>query len=142
MPSRKLEDLLPQVEAKAREFLTQCREQGIEVLIYCTYRSYEEQAAEYAKGRTAGGRVVTNAPAGHSYHNHRRAFDCVPMRGSKPVWGIKGDDLVLWQKIANIAKSLGFEWGGDFKKFKDFPHFQYTEGKTIEDLIGGVGEAR
>jgi len=40
-------------------------------------RTYEEQDALYAQGRTAPGPKVTNAPGGHSNHNFGLAFDMV-----------------------------------------------------------------
>jgi peptidoglycan L-alanyl-D-glutamate endopeptidase CwlK len=126
MALRTLDALLPHVKAKAEEFLRLCDLANIDVLIYCTYRTYEEQEAEYAKGRTVAGKIVTNAKGGDSYHNWGRAFDCVPMVNGRAQWS----DNALYDKIGSIGKSIGLEWGGDWK-FKDRPHFQYTEGKTI-----------
>ena len=48
MASRDLKDLLPVVEGKARDFLAECKKAGIDVLIYCTYRSVKEQDELYA----------------------------------------------------------------------------------------------
>jgi peptidoglycan L-alanyl-D-glutamate endopeptidase CwlK len=33
-----------------------------------------------------------------------------------------------------IFKKYGWEWGGDWKKFKDAPHFQKTFGYTTTQL--------
>ena len=33
-----------------------------------------------------------------------------------------------WKKIASFFKSKGFIWGGDFKSFKDAPHFELSNG--------------
>ena len=129
MASRKLEDLLPHVQAKAEQFLSECKKADIDVLIYCTYRSYEEQEAEYAKGRTAKGKVVTNAKGGESAHNWHRAFDCVPLLNGRAQWS----DNELYQKIGAIGKRVGFEWGGDWK-FTDKPHFQMLDGMTIKQI--------
>ena len=96
--SRKLEDLNPVVEEKARDFLALCKAEGIEVIVTSTYRDAESQNALYAQGRTAPGRKVTNAKAGQSWHNWRVAFDVVPLRNGKPVWGTAGEDLKLWQR--------------------------------------------
>ena len=37
-------------------------------------------------------------------------------------------------EAVTIAKAIGFEWGGDWTRFKDKPHFQMIpEGLTIEE---------
>lgn len=147
--SRKIEDLHPQVQKLCKEFLAQCEAEGIEVLITSTYRDHESQAELYAQGRTKPGSVVTNAKPGQSWHNWRVAFDIVPLRHGKPVWGTAGngidsnptddntDDLELWQRIGKIGTSVGLEWAGDWKTFREFPHFQYTGGLTLADFAKG-----
>ncbi|MED5043304.1 LysM peptidoglycan-binding domain-containing protein, partial [Geobacillus stearothermophilus] len=42
-----------------------------------------------------------------------------------------------WKRVAQIGKSLGLEWGGDWKSFPDYPHFQYTFGLSLADLRTG-----
>jgi peptidoglycan L-alanyl-D-glutamate endopeptidase CwlK len=91
--SRKIEDLHPQVQKLCKEFLAQCEAEGIEVLITSTYRDHESQAELYAQGRTKSGPVVTNAKPGQSWHNWRVAFDIVPLRHGKPVWGTAGNGI-------------------------------------------------
>lgn len=99
----------------------------------CTYRSDAEQAALYAQGRTAPGPIVTNAKPGHSKHNIKgadgrpasEAFDIVPLRSGKPVWGTEGDDLVVWQRLGGHGKFVGLKWYGEpDAPFHEFPHFQ------------------
>lgn len=133
MASRKLADLHPDVQPLAQQFLDKCAAQGIDILVTCTYRSGEEQDELYAKGRTAAGSIVTNAKAGQSKHNFNisgqpasLAFDVVPLRNGKPVWGTKGEDLVLWLRVGGIGESVGLEWAGRWKRFKEFPHFEKT----------------
>ena len=137
--SRKLEDLNPVVEKKARDFLALCKAEGIEVIVTSTYRDAESQNALYAQGRTAPGRKVTNAKGGQSWHNWRVAFDVVPLRNGKPVWGTAGEDLKLWQRIGAIGKSCGLEWAGDWRTFREFPHFQFTNGRTLAEFQAGKG---
>lgn len=135
--SRKLEDLHPVVRAMAEKFIDKCKAEGIEIIVTCTYRDNEMQDALYARGRTIktehGMPVgkVTNAKAGQSFHNYRLALDIVPLRNGKPVWGTKGADELLWQRIGNIGESVGLEWAGRWVKFKEFPHFQYTGGHPL-----------
>lgn len=91
------------------------------VFLTCTYRSNEEQAALYALGRTIAGKKVTNAKAGQSKHNTlpSNAFDIAFLTNGKMDWSPE-----LFKDFAEIVKPLGVDWGGDFKTFKDLPHFE------------------
>lgn len=133
--SRKLEDLLPQVRTRVEAFLKAADEAGIDLLVTSTYRDNASQDALYAQGRTKPGRIVTNAKAGQSFHNHRCAVDVVPVRNGKPVWDSKDP---VWQTVGRLGKAAGLEWAGDWKRFKEFPHFQYTGGLTLAQLQQGA----
>lgn len=141
--SRKIEDLHPIMQEKAKAFLDKCRAEGIDVLITCTYRDDEAQNALYARGRTIltenGQKVgkVTNARGGQSMHNYRLAFDCVPLRDGKPVWGTTGANLLLWMRVGNIGEGVGLEWAGRWKTFREYPHFQFTGGHPLSYFQGG-----
>ena len=110
---------------------------------YCrfshTLRTNQEQADLYAIGRTKPGRKVTNAGPGFSFHNYGLAFDIVLIIDNKEAsWDMNKDfdkDATPdWKEVVRIAKSYGWEWGGDWKSFKDYPHFQKTFGKKISEL--------
>ena len=55
--------LRPDAQQKAREWLLKCLEAGINVKVICGTRTYKEQDALYAQGRSTPGPKVTNAPA-------------------------------------------------------------------------------
>jgi peptidoglycan L-alanyl-D-glutamate endopeptidase CwlK len=38
-------------------------------------------------------------------------------------------------EVVNILKSHGWTWGGDWKSFKDAPHFEKTFGHTWKTLL-------
>lgn len=135
--SRSIADLHPIVREKAMLFLPAVHKAGYEIIITSTYRDNEAQTALYAIGRTKPGVKVTNAKAGESFHNYRLAFDIVPVRYGKLVWGTTGDDLVLWKNIAKIGKEYGLNWAGDWESFREFPHFQYTGGLALAKLKAG-----
>lgn len=135
--SRNISDLLPQVQPLANAFIEKCKAAGIDVLITSTYRDKESQAALFAQGRTTPGKIVTNARAGQSFHNYRVAFDVVPLRNGKAVWGTANEDAVLWKKIGAIGVECGLEWAGNWRTFKEFPHFQFTGGLTLADFQAG-----
>ena len=136
--SRNLIDLHPVVREKAQAFIEQARLQGIDLLVTSTYRDNESQAALYAQGRTKPGAIVTNAKPGQSWHKWRCAFDVVPLRNGKPVWGTSGPDGDLWRKIGELGESVGLEWAGRWTgKLREMAHFQYTGGLTLAQLQSG-----
>lgn len=135
--SRKLDDLHPLVASRAQRLLDLAADSGIDLVITSTYRDHESQDALYARGRTTPGPRVTHAAGGQSYHNFRVAFDVVPLRLGKPVWGTRGDDLALWQNVGRLGELIGLEWAGRWKHFKEFPHFQYTQGHDLAYFQSG-----
>ena len=131
--SRDLKDLIPKVSAMASNFITKCKESGIDVIITSTYRDNESQNALYAQGRTTSGKIVTNAKGGQSYHNYQCAFDFVPIVNGKAQW----NNLDAFKKCGIIAVECGLEWAGNWKTFKEMAHCQYTGGLSIKDLQAG-----
>lgn len=104
-----------------------------------TLRTDKEQNELYAQGRTTPGKKVTNAKGGQSYHNYGLAFDiCLIINGKTASWDtvkdFDGDKVSDWHEVVTIVKKYGWEWGGDWKQFKDAPHFQKTFGKTTAEL--------
>jgi peptidoglycan L-alanyl-D-glutamate endopeptidase CwlK len=109
-----------------------------------TLRTFAEQDALFAQGRSKPGKVVTNAKGGQSYHNYGLAIDIVLILDKDKngtfetaAWDLKtdfdGDKKADWMEVVQIFKRYGFEWGGDWK-FVDAPHFQKTFGKSIYEL--------
>ncbi len=134
MASRSLADLNLATRERAINFISACADQAIDILIYCTYRSPEEQDVLFSQGRFKPGRVVTNARGGESFHNFRCAFDFVPMVGGKPAW----NDQALYAQAGRIAESVGLEWSGRWKgKLRETAHCQYTGGLTLAELQSG-----
>lgn len=118
--------------------------------IFCrfafTLRTFQEQADLYAQGRTKlfdgqGKKLgkVTNAKPGQSLHNFGLAIDIVLIVNGAPVWdNVKDFDKngkADWMEVIDIFKQNGWEWGGDWKSFKDTPHVQKTFGHTWQDLL-------
>ncbi len=131
--SRNLKDLLPCVQERAEKFITAARSEGIDILITSTYRDKESQDALFAQGRTAPGRKVTNAKGGQSFHNHRCAFDFVPLVLGKPAWA----DTALFERCGVLGEQCGLVWAGRWTTFKEMAHMQYTGGLTLADLQAG-----
>lgn len=132
MSSRSLNDLRPEIRPMAEAFLDACAAAGIDVLVTCTLRSNAEQAQLYAKGRTAPGPKVTNAPAGQSAHNYGLALDVVPMVNGKPDW--QGADPI-WQQVGSIGQGAGLQWAGaPGFPFPEEPHFQHPQWRQLAGL--------
>lgn len=126
--SRRLEDLHPVMQPLVHALISQAADAGIDLLVTCTYRSDAEQAELYAQGRTAPGKIVTNARPGQSMHNRTlkglpasQAVDVVPVCAGKCMWDSKAP---AWETIGEIAERLGLEWAGRWKRMREYPHFQ------------------
>ena len=94
--------------------------------ITCTFRSNEEQNELFAKKPK-----VTNAKAGQSPHNYNPsfAFDIGFIGSDKKMdWNPK-----LFKSFADLIKyeSTLVSWGGDWLSFKDVPHFELKNWKTL-----------
>ena len=123
--------LHPLVRTRFQNFIEECEnELNIVLRITQGFRSFAEQDAIYQQGRTKPGKIVTMAKPGCSYHNYGLAIDlCELIEGNEVNWYYDMSKLLL------IANKYNFEWGGNWVHIKDYPHFQYTFGYTIEQLL-------
>lgn len=113
--------LLPVVSQAAQKVVDHAASRGKHIRIVEGYRTPERQT-ELEKQRPR----VTKAKAWESMHQYRVAFDFVFQ-----ATGYNASDAD-WREIAKYAKSLGFEWGGDWKGFVDKPHLEMTFGKDMK----------
>lgn len=127
---RNPDGLIPEVRSKVEIWHSACLARGVEMLVYCTRRTAEEQAALYAKGRTEPGPKVTNAPAWQSWHQYGRAIDAVPLLAGKPVWKYAPENG-LWAIAVEEGDKAGLEWSGRWKRFREYVHWQDTGGMTL-----------
>ncbi len=118
---------------------------GVRLRFAYTLRTNGEQDELYAKGRTKPGNKVTNAKGGQSIHNYGLAKDIVLLidkdgNGTfeSASWDtlkdFDKDGVADWMEVVNYFKSIGWEWGGDWKSFKDYPHLEKTFGHTWKTL--------
>lgn len=110
---------------------------GVRLRFAYTLRTNAEQDALYAIGRTKQGRIITNAKGGQSMHNYGLAFDIVILKDldNNGTFETASYDLDKhWMSVTSYLKSQGWEWGGDWKSFKDAPHFQKAFGFTTKQL--------
>ena len=111
--------LLPHVRPYARALYFKARDNGIAINIISGTRTYAEQDALYAQGRTSAGDIVTNARGGHSNHNFGIAFDIGVFSGNRYL-----PESPLYKAVGALGMELGLEWGGNWKTIVDQPHFQ------------------
>lgn len=143
LEQRPLPSGLHPIVAEHRDTLIErARDIGIEIAITDGFRSIEEQQALYRQGRQTSEAIVTYAEGGESYHNFGLAIDfALRLDDGSIVWDTEydgnGNGRSDWYEVADIAKSLGFEWGGDWERFRDYPHLQMTFGLSIDELQQG-----
>jgi peptidoglycan LD-endopeptidase CwlK len=134
--------LHPIVKERMNQLIQQSAKKGIVVVITDGFRSAVEQDQLYKKGRSTDGNIVTNAKGGESYHNYGLAIDfALKTSSGNVIWDMNYDGnrngRSDWNEVVAMAKKLGFQWGGDWKKFKDYPHLQMDFGLTLADLQNG-----
>lgn len=143
--STKLADLRPDVQGKVQLALEALKAAGIPFAVTSTLRTEAEQMALFAQGRdplvtvnmlrsqagmpsigTADNAyTVTNADGTRYKSNHQsgRALDITPVNAEgNPTWPDHSDPR--WLQIAAVMKANGFQWGGDWPRFIDLPHYE------------------
>jgi peptidoglycan LD-endopeptidase CwlK len=113
---------------------------GVRLRFAYVYRSPQEQDKLFKQKPK-----VTNAKAWQSIHNYGLAFDIVIMYDNngdnvfeEVSWNMlrdgDKDGKADWKEIIDYFQKKGYEWGGTWKKFKDYPHFQKSFGFTWQQL--------
>lgn len=121
-----LNKLADNTKAAAFKWYQYCIDNGIEVLIYETIRTVEQQREYVRKGASQTMR---------SYHLVGQALDFVPIQ-SNDTEDWNGYNKEPWASAIRYAKQIGFEWGGDWKGFVDSPHLQYNYKGYGTDTFG------
>ena len=146
---------IQQAHPKIRQQLLQQYEEannllgkGARLRFAYVFRSVAEQNALFNKRPK-----VTNARGGQSIHNYGLAFDIVLLYDNdgngtfeEASWSMirdfDKDSKADWMEIVNYFKSKGWEWGGDWRRFKDAPHFQLKKSNgssyTWQELYNAV----
>ena len=126
----RIASLHPYVQNQMKAFVLKAKLRfDVDLRVVQGYRTFEEQDKLYAQGRTAPGSIVTKTRGGFSNHNFGLAVDVVPFENGKLNWETKNYPL-----IGTIGKSVGLEWGGDWKSIVDRPHFQNMFVYSLKQL--------
>ncbi len=105
---------------------------GYEYVAISGNRTWEEQDALYAQGRSKPGQIVTKAKGGQSNHNFKIALDFGVFKNGNYI---DDDHPVESEKVhravAKVAPKYGIEWGGLWQTIKDYPHFEIGTGLSM-----------
>lgn len=136
----RLVQLHPKFRISAQDFIEEVENTlNLTFRIDQGFRSFAQQTAIYAEGRTKLGinctaryplgQPVTYSPAGTSYHNYGIAIDIVP---------VNPDGSINWKfnynSIRSIAVKYGMGLGIDFPH-PDYDHFENRYGLNWRDLL-------
>lgn len=142
---RVIATLLPEVRPFARKLVQRARDAGITIKVISGLRTFAEQDALFAQGRSLPGHIVTNARGGYSNHNFGIAFDVGVFEGSRYL-----GDSPKYKTVGVLGQQLGLDWGGNWKTIVDLPHFQLrpawakslSEGDMLAALRARHSEGR
>ena len=113
MPRREINKLTPDMQTLYYRFESKCKDAGLDFIVTCTTRTIEEQKQLVASGKSK---------TMNSKHFIGKAFDIAVMKNGKVSWVFSD-----YAPYGVIGESIGLEWGGNWKRFKDGPHFQLKE---------------
>jgi len=139
-PRTDIATLMPPAQKAARKFMTAAASFPLTVRIISGSRTYAEQDALFAIGRTiqTNKKPVTNARGGQSNHNFGVAWDVgiFDAAGKYYTGATKAEEKAYADLGALIrAQVTKLEWGGDWTSFTDRPHYQLNAGgKPIAEV--------
>ena len=131
-PKNKLSAVHPVLADYVHRMYAALVKRGIHIRITDGLRTFAEQDKLYDQGRKTKGDVVTDAKGGYSNHNYGLAVDVVPLVNGKADYKVSND---IWNIIGEEGRRAGLEWGGDWKKLVDRPHFQLPVGMSVETCL-------
>jgi D-alanyl-D-alanine carboxypeptidase len=111
--NERLKDAHPMIES----FFHVMKDMHPDLHTSCVYRDDIEQNLKFKQG-------LSNAKAGQSKHNLKPSL-AIDLFQQNPQGRAKFDGVFM-AKIYKQATALGYEiiWGGNFKRLKDFVHFE------------------
>lgn len=118
---KRLTQVHPALASRVRWMIEHLATKGHTIEVVQGLRTFEEQDALFAQGRTRPGQIVTRARGGESNHNYGLAVDLCPFVNGKPDWNAPHS---VWLAIGEAAAARGLQWGGNWKKFIDKPHVE------------------
>ena len=130
---RAIDSLNPAIKPLFYEFIRRVAIVGMPIRITSALRTSTQQDAEYAKGRTKPGRIVTWVRDSDSFHTWGLAIDIAPLTKIGPITFQTWYSGAAFAQLDRIAKELGIEHPYEYDK----PHFQWTDRATTNELKKG-----
>jgi len=144
----RVNSLHPKIRQEVHDLIEKAESKmpGVAVRIVQGYRTFAEQDALYAQGRTKPGNIVTNSKAGQSYHNYGLAIDFALLsdKDNNGTYETMSWDTLKdfdkdgesdWMEVVNVFEEAGYTWGGRFHSIKDQPHFEKNFGINWRQLL-------
>jgi len=127
---KRLDKVHPKLAQAVTAVINSLAAAGLKVEVTQGLRTFAEQDALFAQGRTKPGKKVTRAKGGQSKHNYGLAVDLCPFIGTEPQW----KDEKGFDRIGAAAKKQGLKWGGDWPTFPDRPHVELA-GPSVDECL-------
>jgi peptidoglycan LD-endopeptidase CwlK len=116
-------------QQQARQFMTRVLKEIPGVKVISGTRSYDEQNRLFRQGRYHNpGNIITNVRGGSSCHNFGIAWDIGIFTDSKGYI----PNGPLYDEAAKVGLTETLEWGGNWERFVDKPHYQLKLSKPIQ----------
>lgn len=123
---QKISSLSIRAQREARIFMHRALSRGVNVKIISGTRTYYEQNQLFRQGRYGNpGPVITRARGGQSNHNFGIAWDIGIFREDGSYSTSQSD----YDAVAEYAVGA-LVWGGNWRSFKDSPHYQLATSHT------------
>ena len=93
-------------------------------------RTEDRQQELFAQGRTEPGNIVTYCDGITRKSNHQAKSDGWSWAVDAAPYPIDWKDINRFHRFAGFVEAIAYnlgmpiKWGGDFKKFKDLPHWE------------------
>lgn len=118
--------------------LNLAKKAGYPLAIFESFRTPQRQDQLYAQGRTAPGKIVTQATGWKSWHQYGVAVDIALLDDGRWSWDF---DPKAMSKFFDLDKLI---WGGTFKS-PDGPHYEWRNKPSLvvaEALVKSNGILR
>jgi hypothetical protein len=112
--------LAPRMEEQVRDFEQRCALSKQPIRVYETARTHQLARMYYQLG-------ASKARDGwRTWHFYGAAVDLIHPTRAWAAWDSPDQPDVDWREtVIEHGKAIGLQWGGDWKSFKDYAHWQF-----------------
>jgi peptidoglycan L-alanyl-D-glutamate endopeptidase CwlK len=136
-----LQTVLPKLQVAIRLFLSIMMDssqlgssKGFVIKVLSGTRTYAEQDALYAQGRTKPGNRITKSKGGQSNHNFGLAVDIGIFYDGEYLDGNMAEEVDIYSRAAVLSRSIsGLARGADWRR-PDMPHYELDHRLRIAEV--------